>query len=211
MDDYVTKTIKAYNVDPQKYINSTKELIFYQEIDTLTKDINKQGLILDAGCGFGRDTKVFIDRGFKVIGIDLSEKLLEEAKKYVPQAQFIKMDLRGLDFPDNYFDGIWCNAALLHLTIEDIKKALNEFYRVLKLGGKLLISFKKGEGSREFVETFCSNSSRFFTFLTIEALEDILKDSNFENINSYYVNEKERFGKDKRDLELLYSFSQKPQ
>lgn len=209
MDDYVVKTIKAYDTDSQKYINSTKKLILHQEIETLTKGMPKSGLILDAGCGFGRDTKVFIDRGFKVIGIDLSEKLLEIAKINIPQAKFIKMDLRILDFPDNYFDAIWCNAALLHLSIEDIKKALDEFYRVLKHGGKLFVSFKKGEGSREFVETFSSNSSRFFTFLTKETLDNLLKNSKIEPINSYYVNEKERFGQDKRDLEWLYSFSQK--
>lgn len=209
MDDYVVKTIKAYDTDSQKYINSTKKLILHQEIETLTNGMPKSGLILDAGCGFGRDTKVFIDRGFKVIGIDLSEKLLEIAKINIPQAKFIKMDLRILDFPDNYFDAIWCNAVLLHLSIEDIKKALDEFYRVLKHGGKLFVSFKKGEGSREFVETFSSNSSRFFTFLTQETLDNLLKNSKIEPINSYYVNEKERFGQDKRDLEWLYSFSQK--
>src|SRR4051794_253905 len=68
--------------------------------------------ILDAGCGPGRDSKWFHERGFQTVGVDLSTGMLAEARRRAPGVDFRQSDLRSLAFPDGYFDGIWCCASL---------------------------------------------------------------------------------------------------
>lgn len=209
MDNYIEKTISAYNNNPQKYIQRTKEMIPYHAIDKMIKYLPSGSLMLDAGCAFGRDTKIFADKGLKTIGIDLSEQLLNEARKRFPQIEFRQMDVRKLDFPSNYFDGIWCNAVLLHLKDEDIIKALKEFNRVLKKNGILCISFKEGAGSEEKIESFSSDNSRFFNYQTKETVDKLIREAGLIPIETYLVSERKTHGLDKRGLNWIYSFSRK--
>jgi len=209
MDEYIKKTIAAYNASPQKYAEKTQSLTPHPEIEEFLSDISKNGTILDAGCANGRDTQFFVDQGFKVVGIDLSEELIKIAKRTISDAEFRLMDLRKLEFSDNYFDGIWCNATLHHLNIEDSKKALNEFCRVLKPRGKLFISVKEGQGSEDLLETFSSDNSRFYMYQTIESLEGLLLGAKLNPIKTHVINEKEKFGKDTRDLNWVNSYSMK--
>lgn len=207
--DYVAKTIQAYDSSPQKYMEKTKDMVDYPKIEKFLQQIPFGGLILDAGCAFGRDAKVFASKGYKVIGIDLSAKLLEKARKLSPEIEFIQMDLRKLNFPDNTFDGVWCSASLLHLNTDDLKISLKEIFRVLKKGGVLYCSFKKGEESKEVLENFSSDQSRFYTFMTKEKLKQVLAEAGLNVKEIYEENERERFGPEKRDLIWINAFSKK--
>jgi ubiquinone/menaquinone biosynthesis C-methylase UbiE len=207
--DYVQKTIAAYDQDPQNYINNTKDLLYIPEIDKFTRTLSSKNLILDAGCAYSKNTELLIKKGFKVIGIDLSEKLLKYARKSLPQVQFLQMDIRDLKFADNAFDGIWCHAVLLHLKKDDLRKTLKEFYRVLKEKGILYVSFKEGKGEKELVESFTNKYPRFYSYQTINNVKSMLKEANFKLIEAYTVNERERFGKDKRDLNWICAFARK--
>lgn len=209
MNDYVKKTISAYNKSPQKYIQRTEEMIPYHAIEKMIKYLPSGSLILDAGCAFGRDAGIFTKKGFKVVGIDLSKELLTEAQKRFPQIEFHQMDVRKLDFPNNYFDGIWCNAVLLHLKDEDIIRALKEFNRVLKKNGILCTSFKEGVGSEEKIESFSSDNSRFFNYQTRETVEKLIQEAGLISKEIYLVNERKIHGSDKRDLNWIYSFLRK--
>lgn len=97
--------------------------------------------LLDYGCGNGLHSLFPAQHGAQVIGIDLSEKSLEIAKRRTKQAglankiQFLKMDCENLKFPDDSFDIIWDGGTFSSL---DIKKALPEMARVLKPDGFVL-------------------------------------------------------------------------
>lgn len=101
------------------------------------------GKILDAGCGTGRDTAFLSKKGFKAVGIDLSEEMLEIAKE--KPGEYKKMDIRDLEFQDNSFDGIVCNQSLIFLQKEEMKKAFEELKRVLKPEGVIFLGLKEGE------------------------------------------------------------------
>lgn len=210
MPDYIEKTIAAYNQNTDKYVESTAGMTPPSEFGRFIELIKDgDGPILDAGCAFGRDTAAFKEHGFEVVGIDLSDGLLEQAHRLHPDLSFQKMDVRQLDFPDNYFAGIWCHAVLLHLNDQDIEEALKEFHRVLKPGGGLFVSFKKGQGGKQVLETFSSNAERFYNFKTIESLAPQLQAAAFGKIDAYYINERDIFGPDKRDLDWLHCFAVK--
>ena len=211
MNDYVTRTLNAYNAHPEKYEAATASMTPYPEIDDFMALLPSKDLpVLDAGCGFGRDTAKFAEQGFKAIGIDMSDGLLKRAKELYPDIEFHKMDVRKLDFDDSNISGIWCHATLLHLRNNDMQKALNEFKRVLILGGVVFISLKEGTGEEEFVEKFSSDSARYFKYQTIETTTKLIEASGLSIVKIYTINEREKWGPDKRNLNWVYCFARKP-
>lgn len=208
MEDYIEKTIRAYD-DTKTYEDGTRLLVPEVELDEFAAMLQPGAVLLDAGCAFGRDTKYLKSKGFDVQGIDLSPALIDRAKELVPGTDFEVKDVRETGFANEQFDGIWCNATLLHLKDEDIAAALVEFRRILKPGGVLAVSLKKGKGTQQFVENFSSKSERFFNFQTHETFLEQLEQAGLKEISWHYLNERERYGQDKRDLDWLYSFSKK--
>lgn len=91
--------------------------------------------ILDAGCGTG-SAFYYLKRFGNVVGIDVSDEALRLAKRL---GTVRKGDVTKIPFTDNIFDIVVCLDVLYHRWVEDYRKALSEFYRVLKPGGILLI------------------------------------------------------------------------
>lgn len=96
------------------------------------------GSALDAACGTGRHTATLIRYGHEVIGVDQSPEMLAQAAVKVPQAQFRVGNLTKLRMPDSSVDLVLCALALSHL--DDVGEALTEFRRVLRPGGRLIVT-----------------------------------------------------------------------
>lgn len=96
--------------------------------------------VLDAGCGSGVYAGALVERGADVVGVDVSEDMVEQAKKRVPEATFVQGDLSdSLDFlKDNSVDAVLCQHVFSHL--EELAIPLDEFARVLRDGGTLAVS-----------------------------------------------------------------------
>ena len=99
--------------------------------------------ILDYGCGRGHASVDYWRQGANVYGIDISPSYIDDCKKLaksvnhnVGSLNFQVMDAHKLDFPNNKFDIIAGNGILHHL---DAHTALKEIYRVLKLGGRIIL------------------------------------------------------------------------
>lgn len=208
MDDYIKKTLKAYE-DTDKFESSTKDLVAVNEIEKFIVKLPKNAKVLDAGCAFGRDTRYLSSKGFDVVGIDLSKELIARAKELSLHIDFSVQDIRKTNFEDNSFDGIWSSATLLHLKDEDLEIALKELARILKPKGVLAITFKKGNGTKVIVDKFSSDSERFYNFQTHESLLTKLEKAGLQEVDWFYINEREMFGPNVRDLTWLYSYSKK--
>jgi ubiquinone/menaquinone biosynthesis C-methylase UbiE len=100
--------------------------------------------ILEAGCGTGNLAMKLKERGGDVYGLDSSEAAVEIYRSKDPSAKTVLADLRdNLPFPDGYFDKIASNNALYALPENLQPLCVKEFYRVLKPGGKVVISNPK--------------------------------------------------------------------
>ncbi len=135
-----------------------------EQLEKFSSKIPSKGKILDLGCGSGRATRHFIAKRFSVIGIDFSEGMLGLARKRLPDADFRCMDIKNLDFPDKFFDGVWSCFSLLHIPKREIKTILDECWRVLKKGGILYISVSLGKGREGFQEEWLKKGTKMFFY-----------------------------------------------
>lgn len=168
------KYLKKYYVDPLQ----TKHLKKF--VTLLPKNAN----ILDAGCGPGRGVKFFIENGFQAIGIDISDKMLEIARKKTPNGIFKKMNMENLEFENNSFDAIWSAYSLIHVEKKKIKKVLSEFKRVLKEDGIIFMIVFEGRGEKIIPDFLDPNEKLFFNYFQKKELENLLKSKGFEIIKS---------------------------
>ncbi len=135
------------------------------------------GWILDAGCGPGRDAKVFVQQGFRVVGVDYSEEMVKLARS-CSAGQVFLMDLRDLRFHDETFDGIWANASVHHLSERDLTLVMDEFFRILKPGGALYVSARRGSG--HVVNEEYPSCPRYYVLQWSNQLRELVSTSGFQ-------------------------------
>ncbi|MFH1631205.1 MAG: methyltransferase domain-containing protein [Candidatus Aenigmatarchaeota archaeon] len=108
-------------------------------IDLFLRKLSKGSRILDLGCGGGVPiTKRLVDSGFDVVGIDLSETMIELAKKNVPEATFTKISMTDITFKKE-FDGVLSNFSMLCLNKRLFNSTAKRIVRALKNGGYFLL------------------------------------------------------------------------
>ncbi|MFI5366168.1 MAG: class I SAM-dependent methyltransferase [Candidatus Binatia bacterium] len=93
---------------------------------------------LDAACGTGRLTTYLAARGHRVIGVDTSDAMLQRARAKLPQVDFRVGDLAALPVETGSMDLAVCALALTHCA--DLQPPIRELARVLRPGGRLLLS-----------------------------------------------------------------------
>jgi ubiquinone/menaquinone biosynthesis C-methylase UbiE len=102
--------------------------------------------VLDAGCGTGLPTaRALVQAGHDVLGVDVSNTMLQAARRNVPGARFERVDMTGLDLPERSFDAITAFFSLLMLSRASIARTLGSFARLLRPGGYLLVAMVEGD------------------------------------------------------------------
>lgn len=117
----------------------SKAKLLWPSLEVMLPDLTGRH-VLDAGCGAGDYTAKLVEQGADVIGIDVSERMVQVAKERVPDAKFMQGDLSNeIDFVESdSVDVVLCQHVFSHL--EDLTIPLNEFARILVDGGDLIIS-----------------------------------------------------------------------
>lgn len=168
-------TRKAYDLNAAQIAEGFWQFELTETWDAFTQELAQDARVVDIGCGPGRDTAQFIQRGFWATGLDYSTGMLGEAKRRAP-APYLQGDMRTLPFAPNTFGGAWICASLLHLPRGDAPQALAETCRILKPGGVLYISLKEGNGE----EWDTRKGSRFFTYYQADEAKLLLESAGFE-------------------------------
>ncbi len=158
-------TIYYYNHNFKSFIDDTISVNFDEQRQILLKYLCPGAHILDLGCGAGRDSKAFIEKGFKVTALDGSSELCKVASEYIGQ------EVKCITFDEldehNKFDAVWACASLLHVPMNELPSVFERIEEALKPKGYLYASFKYGdfEGERK---------GRYFTNMTEERLKQLL-------------------------------------
>ena len=169
-------TEKYYHDNSQEFFESTVSADVIPLYDHFLKYLPIDAKILDFGCGSGRDTKAFIEKGYIVDAIDGSADLCRLASEYTG------IEVRCMAFMDlsaiNEYDAIWACASLLHASMTDLPGIISKMKDALKPAGIVYMSFKYGdhEGERD---------GRYFTDMTPERFLSILV-PGFSIIDAWY-------------------------
>ncbi|MCF0186635.1 MAG: class I SAM-dependent methyltransferase [Bacteroidaceae bacterium] len=161
------ETLNYYNQNAQQFAAGTVNADFKTTQDRFLERLGAEGCILDFGCGAGRDSKYFLEKGYEVEATDGSEELCKLASDYTG-LQVKKLLFSELDETERY-DGIWACASILHLEKRELAKVMRLMARALKENGIIYTSFKHSEfeGLR---------NGRYFTDFTSESFEEFMKD-----------------------------------
>ena len=112
--------------------------------------------ILDLGCGSGRDSKYFLDKGYDVVSLDASETMCKKTYELTGRPA-LNMRIEDINC-ENEFDAVWACASMLHVDKGDMIKIFAKVMKALKIGGVFYASWKygKGEQTRDDGRTFAN-------------------------------------------------------
>ena len=161
-NNYKDTTLNYYNEQFEKFAGSTKDLEFSEIQDYFLRYVKPGSLVLDFGCGSGRDSRYFLQKGYQVEAIDGSEEMVRIARETagIPVKQML---FNELDEVEKY-DGIFCCASILHVPSAELPDIMTRLRRAVKMNGIVYVSFKYGdfEGYR---------NGRYFTDLKEDSFQ----------------------------------------
>ncbi|MEB7600961.1 class I SAM-dependent methyltransferase [Raoultella terrigena] len=140
-------TINYYQHNADSFFTATVAVDMSSLYAPFVEALTPPELILDAGCGSGRDAKAFAEMGYRVEAFDASSEMVARAARYSG------LPVRQRSFTDicetARYDGIWCCASLLHVPGDELPGVMQRLATALKPGGVWYVSFKYGTGERE--------------------------------------------------------------
>ena len=165
-DNYLDYHRRTFNVDPSSFLKP------------LINCLPDGALILDVGCGSGRDMLWLAQQGFHVIGLDRSLQLAELAKAN-SSAPVIVADFEAFDFSRFSADAVILIGALVHLSPESFNAAFQNIAAAVKNGGYILLTLKEGKGSKIDV------NGRVFFYWDAEILDEYFIGSGMHRIEFF--------------------------
>lgn len=175
-------TIGWYNSHAETYAESIRNVLSLDQLKAFESQLPQNATILDVGCGGGRDSNYFASHGHAVIGLDLSVGLLIEATKKFPHIVCVLSNYLHSPIADQSVDGIWAHGSIHHLeTKREMKRALEEFYRMLKSGGVLHVATqaKVGKNETAIAVDSLAGEARFYHYLTLSELQKLVSRVGF--------------------------------
>jgi SAM-dependent methyltransferase len=171
--------------------------------------------VLIPGIGYGRNSKLFSDNDFQVVGIEISEIAYEMAKLFDPKSKIILGSILDMPLNDELFDAIYCYNTL-HLFLKRERTfILKNCYESLKKGGFVFFAVfsdkekSYGEGKKIEENTFESKPGRPVHYFSKNDLIHHFKD-NFRIIKNKITVDKEIHGAEGLHYhKLRYIFAQK--
>ena len=163
--------------------------------------------VWDFGCGPGQTTEYLKTLGIEISGLDLSEKILEQARTIHPKIHFRKGNLLELEFENDSIAGVVAFYAIVHFTEEQVGVAFREVFRVLQPGGIFLFTYHIGEETIHIDEFLGKKVDIDFMFFPTDFIFSCLKDSGFEKIE---IIEREPYPEVEYESRRAYVFATKP-
>lgn len=165
------KTISYYNSNAKEFVSGTISVDFEFMQKKFTDRLPEKSVILDFGCGSGRDTKYFISQGYQVDAVDGSIELCRLASEYTG------IEVKNMFFNElaqvEKYEGIWACSSILHLPLNELAEVMRKMVTALKDNGIIYTSFKYGTFAGE-------RNGRYFTDMTEDTFADFIK--QIENI-----------------------------
>jgi len=169
--------------------------------------VRDRGPVWDLGCGPGQTVRYLSDQGIDISGLDLSEKMLEEARKHHSHLDFRNGNILDLEFEDGSIAGVVAFYAIVHFTEDQVGVAFREIHRVLQPGGVFLLTFHIGEGSIHLDEFLEKEVDIYVMFFSSNFVVNCLDRTGFGEIE---LIERDPYPSVEYQSQRAYVFAMKP-
>ena len=174
----MNQTIDYYNKNSEKFYKNTVHIDLSELYPKFLRHIPDNGTILDLGCGSGRDSLYFLEKGYIVTSVDASEEMVRLSSELTGQkTQYLRM--QDIEFK-NEFNGIWACASLLHVDKGSTEDLLSNLGKALKTDGCLYASYKYGDGAQ-------IKGDRFFNNYDESTFEEVVDNVVEFEIENYWI------------------------
>ncbi|HLW02708.1 MAG TPA: class I SAM-dependent methyltransferase [Ktedonobacterales bacterium] len=131
----------GYNKAAEDYAAKRDQFNNLKYLEKLDALLRPQSSILDIGCGAGKPVDSYlISKGHYVTGLDISDKMIELAKRNVPSGQFKVEDMSELKPGEYQIDAVVSFYAIFHTSRETHQELFKKINSFLPVGGLLLIT-----------------------------------------------------------------------
>jgi ubiquinone/menaquinone biosynthesis C-methylase UbiE len=151
-----------------------------QLLDRFAEITRNQGIVCDVGCGPGEVANYLFSKGSRVMGIDISKNMIDEARRLNHQIEYVVGDMLHLQIENGYFAGICSFYAIVNFGYAEIQSAFEEYHRVLSSHGLLLLAFHVGEKQLLVENFFQSGRPLEFHYLDEDIILGKLKETGFK-------------------------------
>ena len=189
------QTIDYYNLNAKNFIENTQNVDIHMAQHKFLHLLNEGAVILDFGCGSGRDTKYFLDQGYQVTALDGPGGLCRLG------SSLIGTEVKGMLFQEldhmGTYDGIWACSSILHLPKNELLLVIRKMCDALKSTGVIYTSFKYSdfEGVR---------NGRYFTDFTEDSFQEFIAEIPERTIEDQWITGDVRPGRgDEKWLNLI--------
>ena len=174
-------TIAEYDRMAEAFRRGTADHDVSQNIAALLEAIEGEPphVILDLGCGPGRDLRRFTELGHETVGLDGSRELAAMARAQT-DCEVLHQDFLALDLPTAHFDGIFANASLFHVPSGQLARVLGDLAATLKPGGVLFCSNPRGQNEEGWAD------GRYGCFHDLETWRSYVTAAGLRELHHYY-------------------------
>lgn len=144
-------------------------------------------LVLDAGCAAGTKSRYLIDRGLRVVGIDIADNFIEIARREVPGGEFIVRSMEEINTMPQNFDAIFMQASLLHIPRAQAPLIVKSAVTKLNPQGLFYIAVKEVREGKPMEEVKTENDygyeyQRFFSYFTVHEIKDMMQAAGLQPV-----------------------------
>ncbi len=141
---------RAWDNIAERYDDRSGALKEFSDVfSTFMEKLPKGGRVLDLGCGTGLPyARYLVEKGFDVLGVDLSEEMVKVAYKNAPEASFAQLSMNEITYIDE-FDGVMSSFSMLLLSPDLFKETAFRIHSALVDGGYFYLSLNEPVGESE--------------------------------------------------------------
>jgi len=175
------RTLAHYDAGARDFWEGTRDHDVSQNIAALLDHIQASPPfdLLDFGCGPGRDLMTFRRLGHRATGLEGSRELAAMARAH-SGCEVLEQNFLQLDLPGERFDGVFANAVLFHVPVQELPRILRQLHAALKPNGVLFSSNPRGEGQEGW------SGDRYGAFHDWETWRAHMTAAGFLELTHYY-------------------------
>ncbi|MGK8706994.1 class I SAM-dependent methyltransferase [Metapseudomonas otitidis] len=174
-------TLDDYQRNAEGFREGTRDHDVSQNIEALLRHLGPGGPfdILDFGCGPGRDLQTFRRLGHRPVGLDGTARFVEMARADAC-CEVWQQNFLALELPAERFDGVFANASLFHVPLQELPRVLSQLHATLRPGGVLFSSNPRGQNEEGW------NGQRYGAWHDYARWRELLEAAGFQALEHYY-------------------------